>query len=187
MNNSGATAIARTRVSRPLRDLVDYAYEGVGLQAFANGPVLDMGCGKGADIKYLAERHLDVTGYDPNHQEYANPCVLAPANSYGLVTCTFVVNVIEDPMEYRDLWETLAVVTKPGGKVFVASRTPYEISKSLKTTQATARNFGVVTSRGTFQKGYTHTDLSFAGDRVGLTALTYLGRTSTYAGVLFRK
>lgn len=63
----------------------------------ANGcnSVLDYGCGKGAFVRCMAERHPGVPcqGYDPGHPEY-----LDPPQPADMVVCTDVMEHIEPEM-----------------------------------------------------------------------------------------
>jgi ATP adenylyltransferase len=106
--SSHNTAISRKTASAPLRML-----EKLDL---LNGSVLDYGCGKGADAKYLAEKGYLTSSYDPHWK----PDDIG-AGKYDTVLCTFVLNVIEKPDE-ESLIETLLDKVNEGGRCFVSVR-----------------------------------------------------------------
>src|SRR5690348_16269042 len=63
---------------------------------------LDYGSGRGDDVARLAHLGMDVTGWDPQHGG------MRPGKPRGVVTLTYVINVIEDPAERQtvlsDAW-----------------------------------------------------------------------------------
>jgi hypothetical protein len=177
--NSGLTAIARTKPSRPMRDFCDFMLTDVP----DPDSWLDFGCGKGTDVQYLNQLGFNATGYDPNHNQFSNPCVLA--SKYDVVSSIYVLNVIEFEKDRVDFWDTVAECASRNGHVYVASRTPKEIASSLGVSEKIARQ-GAVTSRRTYQRGWTHGDLEHYGSKRGLLSVGLFGTPSTYAGVLFR-
>lgn len=106
--SSHNTAISRKTASTPLRML-----EKLGL---LNGSILDYGCGKGADVKYLSEKGYTTSSYDPHWK----PDDLG-GSKYDTVLCTFVFNVIEKPDE-ESLIDTLLEKVNEGGRCFVSVR-----------------------------------------------------------------
>jgi len=78
--NSEKTAIRRTGASAPCRWLNE--------QGRLFGPVLDWGCGFGADVEYIRNAY----GYDPHHQ----PKLPADGELFNTVLCTYVLNTIPD-------------------------------------------------------------------------------------------
>ena len=122
--NSHNTAISRSNASAPLRML-----EKLGL---LKGSVLDYGCGKGADAKYLTEKGYLNDSYDP----YWKPDELGD-RKYDTVLCTFVLNVIESTGE-EELIKTLADRVGDGGRCFVTVRR--DIKVDGPTTRGYQRN-----------------------------------------------
>lgn len=106
--SSHNTAISRKTASAPLRML-----ERLGL---LNGSILDYGCGKGADVKYLSEKGYTTSSYDPHWK----PDDLG-GSKYDTVLCTFVLNVIEKPDE-EGVIDTLLNRVNDGGRCFVTVR-----------------------------------------------------------------
>jgi hypothetical protein len=78
------TALVRYNFSAPVQTLARYG--------FLDGRhrVFDYGCGRGDDLRGLAENGLQAAGWDPFYPDGA----LAPAD---IVNLGFVINVIEDP------------------------------------------------------------------------------------------
>lgn len=135
------TAIDRDQLSAPMNFLARAGYFD------GNYSVFDYGCGKGHDIVELEAHGIDVGGWDPAHRPDAEKC---PAD---IVNLGFVINVIEDRPERESvLQEAFALANKLlvvsvmlGGEATVRKFKPYKD--------------GVVTSRNTFQKYYTQSEL----------------------------
>ena len=102
MNNveikRGNTAISRQKMSRPMKKM----YES---KMFDKKRVLDFGCGKGFDVEYLKnEGKIDITGYEP----YACDKYLQyPTGKFDIVTNNYVLNVIENVEERKNLVEEM--------------------------------------------------------------------------------
>jgi len=104
INNSVRTAIRRGGPSLPARVL-----EQLGLierqDHIADG-ILDFGCGKGDDCRWL-----NCEGYDPFHstEKYGTYDTM-PFGKYSTVLCTYVLNVVsctERVHILRDIYDTL--------------------------------------------------------------------------------
>ncbi len=132
------TAIARKNASQPTKWL--------NLRGHIKGTVLDYGCGRGADSRYLTESGFDVTSYDP----YWNP--IEVNGTFETVICNYVLNVVEP----EEMTQVLANLTKfSSGTVFVAVRRdlPREGAKGKGCTQRWVEcpeGFEVVTENRTF-------------------------------------
>jgi len=122
-DKSGLTAIKRTTMSVPMKWLVD------------NGHVsesdygLDYGCGKGFDADALR-----FDGWDPNHR----PDTPLDEIGYEVVTCNYVLNVIEDPAVRLECEKKVISLLEPTGRAYLSVRND---KKELKGK----------TSRGTWQ------------------------------------
>jgi len=81
--NSHKTAIARRGPSAPCVWLAK--------QERLLGPVLDWGCGRGADVRFIRNAY----GYDPHYQ----PKLPDEGELFNTVLCTYVLNTIP---EYHD-------------------------------------------------------------------------------------
>lgn len=127
------TAIGRAALSVPAR------------QALADGQlssdrsVLDYGCGRGDDVRALSRLDCQVTGWDPYYR-----CEAHPTES-DVVLLTYVLNVIEDPVErrrtLRQAWDLARAV------LIVSARLTWEKSK----VRGQEFGDGLLTSRQTFQ------------------------------------
>lgn len=136
------TAITRSALSAPMYLL------------FSNGlinsdtSVLDFGCGQGDDVKTLLAAGYDIVGWDPHYRP--NPSSLRMSQILNL---GFVLNVIEDPVERAEALKhsfslterCLAVSVMLYGKVDLSSARPF--------------GDGYMTSRNTFQKYFTQSEL----------------------------
>jgi len=134
------TALNRKNFSAPIQMLQRFGY------LDGSRTVFDYGCGKGDDLRGLVENRIRATGWDPY---YAPTAEVGPAR---VVNLGFVINVIEDAAERRDalrrafsLAEELLVVS-----TMVATDNPGKV---------TLYGDGVLTSRATFQKYYTQSEL----------------------------
>lgn len=134
------TAMVRYGFSAPVQSLARYG--------FLDGSqrVFDYGCGRGDDLRGLAENGLEAAGWDPF---YAPDRPLAPAD---IVNLGFVINVIEDPEERLtaltrawSLAERLLVVS-----VMLANQNDPRGERFRD---------GVLTRRGTFQKYFTQAEI----------------------------
>ena len=123
MTKSYNTAIARKGPSSPLLSL-----EKMGL---ISGKVLDYGCGKGADGRYLASKSIPVDSYDP----FWNPINLN--KKYDTILCTYVLNVLEDNEE-KELISNILKHLKQKGKAYISVRR--DIKKEGKTSRGYQRN-----------------------------------------------
>jgi hypothetical protein len=84
------TAINRKSPSAPLKYILGNLSDSI------SSPVIDYGCGKGADAEHLFGINLDVDSYDPHW----NPISLdGKDNSYNTIFCTYVLNVVEKDEE----------------------------------------------------------------------------------------
>lgn len=136
------TAIRRSGLSLPvkciLRDsLLDEARS-----------LFDYGCGHGQDIDLLASMGFSCGGWDP---------MFRPATEKAradIVNLGYVINVIEDPMERREVlhqaWELC-------DEVLVVSA--LGVSEETEGANRVPYGDGALTARGTFQKHYLHTEL----------------------------
>jgi DNA phosphorothioation-associated putative methyltransferase len=135
------TAIGRTDLSRPMR----ITFESGLIQP--GGRVFDYGCGRGDDIRHLGHLDIEATGWDPAHRPDAE---VVPAD---IVNLGYVVNVIENPSERQ---EALQKAWRLAQRVLVVSaRLTLDENLARKETYLD----GCVTSRDTFQKFYTQTEL----------------------------
>ena len=135
------TAIVRHDLSAPMKTLAK--------NGFLEGSysIFDYGCGRGDDLRELEAHGLDAIGWDPNFQ---------PDNdkvSSDIVNMGFVLNVIEDQDERLEAilsaWELaekfLVVSVMLANESYIRQFTPYKD--------------GVITSRNTFQKYYTQSEI----------------------------
>ena len=135
------TAIVRHGLSAPMKTLAKNGFlEG-------NLTLFDYGCGRGDDLRELEAHGLDAIGWDPKFQ---------PDNdkvTSDIVNMGFVLNVIEDQDErlaaLLGAWELaeqfLVVSVMLASETYISQFTPYKD--------------GVITSRNTFQKYYSQSEI----------------------------
>lgn len=136
------TAIGRNNLSAPMAALnaAGLLNEGVS--------VLDYGCGRGDDVRTLRAAGIDAVGWDPHF--VPDRTALVPRD---VVNLGFVLNVVEDPTERRDVLRRafnlaercLAVAVMLVGKGDISGHRPH--------------GDGFLSSRGTFQRYYTQAEL----------------------------
>ena len=135
------TAIDRNQLSSPMQVLARHNY--------LNGEftVLDYGCGKGDDMRELEAHGIDISGWDPVH--YPDGELI---NS-DIVNLGFVLNVIEDKGERA---ETLTRAWEYSDKFLIVS---VMIAGESVIRQFTPYKDGVITSRNTFQRYYSQSEI----------------------------
>ncbi len=135
------TAIVRHELSAPMKTLVKHGY------LKGEHSIFDYGCGRGDDLRELEAHGLDALGWDPNFQPDNDK------SSSDIVNIGFVLNVIEDQDDrlkaLLDAWELadkfLVVSVMLANENYIAQFKPYKD--------------GVITSRNTFQKYYTQSEI----------------------------
>jgi len=146
--NANETEIARhkTAIRRPSYSLPIKCLLRDGL-VHAETSVFDYGCGHGQDIELLRGSGIRCDGWDPAFRADGQK------RSADVVNIGYVINVIEDAREraaaVRSAWDL-------SNKLLVVAA-QIEFAAPVKEQSPFAD--GVVTSRGTFQKYYTQTEL----------------------------
>ena len=130
------TAIRRYTASKPMSLALT---DGVVRRGVS---VLDYGCGRGADLRYLQSRRIKAEGWDPHFRPEGR---VAPAD---VVNLSYVLNVIEDPSERAQ-----------------ALTRAYQLAKRLLIVGVRIDRFdgeefgdGLITANGTFQKIYAQAE-----------------------------
>lgn len=114
MSCAHLTAIARKAPSAPMKWL---AREG---KLTATQTILDYGCGKGKDVEWLKDFYYNIVGYDPHYAPSTIQNGLSRA--FDVVTCNFVMNVIEGSQERDSTILHIKGLLRHGGKAYVAIR-----------------------------------------------------------------
>lgn len=134
------TAIARRSISRPAALALR---EGL-IQS--GDRLLDYGCGRGTDVKFLLERGVEAVGFDP-HYFPGTDC----SGAWDVVMINYVLNVIEDVEERKQALKRAWSLCR--GILVVAVRTDRE------KVRGEVYKDGVKTSRGTFQKLFSQQEV----------------------------
>lgn len=134
------TAIGRNRFSKPVRLALEHGLIRDG------DTFLDYGCGRGDDVRRLRSRGQDAVGWDPAHRPDGE------RRPSAVVNMGFVLNVIENREERT---EALHQAWRLAERTLVVAALTTVGAK----TKAVPFGDGVMTSRGTFQKAYRHSDL----------------------------
>lgn len=134
-------AIMRSGLSRPIRLALE---TGV---LTADSSFFDYGCGRGVDVRMLADKGHDSRGWDPF---YFPESERAPAD---VVNLGYVINVIEDEAERR---VALASAWGLARRVLIVAA---QVQMGEPGKGHVAFNDGLITSRNTFQKYYAQDEL----------------------------
>ena len=135
------TAIERNKLSAPMQLLAKHGY------LDGEFSIFDYGCGKGDDVRELEAHGLDINSYDPVYHPEGNIV------ESDIVNLGFVINVIEDKQERID---TLAKAFALAQKALVVSAM---LGGESLTRQFTPYKDGIITSKNTFQKYYSQSEL----------------------------
>jgi DNA phosphorothioation-associated putative methyltransferase len=146
MSNYHPTAINRKELSMPMRTIIKN-------KIIKKGDlILDFGCGRSDDVKFL-QRQLKhrAYGYDPNLPDdlthfLVNDISKLPYRSFDIVTCIYVLNVVENEEERKEIVKQLLSLSK--NKIIIAIRA----DKNIK---GRPHKDGVITRRNTFQMNYS--------------------------------
>lgn len=109
--NSRRTAITRTRISAPLRELFN---RGDVTYFSSVHRILDFGCGRGFDADYLGAKKYDKYHYD-------DPTALKP-DYYSEVLCTYVLNTVSEETQRQILEQIHCVLNKFYGVSYISVR-----------------------------------------------------------------
>lgn len=150
--------------------------------------LLDYGCGHGRDLSY-ARRHVPiVVGFDPHPAfGFSNP----PWGTFDAVTMIYVVNVLHDVDDRESALLSAWRYVKPGGFLFVASRTEGEVRSLANKHGWDSYGDGYVTPKKTFQRGFNPVQLLLFAEKLpaikrGLCEWCFV-ESGRYAGVLLAK
>lgn len=135
------TALVRHELSAPMKTLAKHG--------FLSGEysIFDYGCGRGDDLRELEAHGLDALGWDPNFSPDTDK-----VNS-DLVNIGFVINVIEDQDERI---EAVLGAWDIADKLLVVSAM---LANESYLSQFQPYKDGVITSRNTFQKYFSQSEL----------------------------
>ena len=110
MNNSHKTAISRTKLSAPVKWLLDNHH------IIDWNHVLDYGCGKGTDADFLNRKGVQTWKYDPHFFD-----VHVAKGVHDVVLCTYVLNVIYHLTEFEKVIQGCLEASN-GGPIFFTVR-----------------------------------------------------------------
>lgn len=138
----GRTAISRKKPSLPTRTFID--------RGVLKGRILDYGCGKGADVRYLRGQGCDIVGYDPHHapegEKYLHD------NTYDTVVCNYVLNVVS-AHTCKSIVADILRVLKPGGVAYITVRDDLKSDTSTQRRVFLSKDLHGTTLSGNVHKG----------------------------------
>lgn len=156
------TAMSRVRPSPFAHTVVDVLVPNLGITS-----VLDHGCGRGSDVDHYRAAGLHADGWDP-HPGFG--WTTKHDREYDLVANIFVLNVLPDPWQRIQALQHAAQFMRPGGFLFVVTRSPADIDPRAASGNWPSHQDGYWSSeaRGTFQKGISTEEIIALGLRAGL-------------------
>ncbi|MEA5417740.1 DNA phosphorothioation-associated putative methyltransferase [Spirulina sp. CCNP1310] len=141
-------AIKRNTLSKPVRLAIE-----AGLFS-EESTFFDYGCGYGTDVKFVSDRGIASSGFDPYYQPQN------PHKNADVVNLGYIINVIEDAQERRqallNAWALARQVLIVAAQVLIHD----DIQGLI------AYEDGIITSRNTFQKYYEQDELKTYIDQV---------------------
>lgn len=162
-----STAMPPTRPSGPTR----WAY----FNKIIRPVVLDWGCGKGRDSIWLKKQGIEVISYDPFYKPEPHPTQLN-YEPIRTILLNYILNVIEILAERQKLLKDINSLANRGTRVLVSVRTKDEIQKQAIQGRWKKYMDGYITSRNTFQKGYTIDELTQScktlGDMISINKIS---------------
>jgi len=145
--NYAKTAIQRTKPSSPLMFCIN--------EFNLNDRILDFGCGRGEDVRFLRSQGFNAFGFDPYHdteESFFSSVIIM--DECSIVLATYVLNTIDSLEKRKNIlqlaWESLL----PQGRMFVSCRNLKAIEKEAEKNKWEIFNDGFLTRAGTFQKGF---------------------------------
>ena len=155
MNNTAKTAKKRKALSAPMKWIASCG--------FLQRQVLDFGCGRGDDVRNYCETypvlsgHLTLEGYDPNViMEVRDARFHSDKESlrkkYDVITCIYVLNVVEFPEDRLQIENEIIDILRPGGRAFIVVRD--DVKKEGITTTGTWQGMVTPTDRWHFCKHF---------------------------------
>jgi hypothetical protein len=156
------TAMSRVRPSPFARTVVDVLVPRLGITS-----ILDHGCGRGIDVEHYRAAGLDADGWDP-HPSFG--WTAEHDRQYDLVANIFVLNVLPDPWQRIQALQHAAQFVRPGGYLFVVTRSPADIDAKAAAANWPSHQDGYWSSeaKGTFQKGICTEEIIALGLQAGL-------------------
>ncbi|MDQ1527918.1 MAG: hypothetical protein QOG18_2531 [Microbacteriaceae bacterium] len=156
------TAMSRVRPSPFARTVMDVLVPRLGITS-----ILDHGCGRGIDVDHYRAAGLDADGWDP-HPSFG--WTAEHDRQYDLVANIFVLNVLPDPWQRIQALQHAAQFARPGGCLFVVTRSPADIDAKAASVNWPSHQDGYWSSeaKGTFQKGICTEEIIALGLRAGL-------------------
>ena len=109
---------------------------------------IDIGCGKGQDIEFLKYLGINIVGYDRYNNKFKDDKLLE--NTYDIVTCNYVFNVIYDLQEHKELLNNIKEI---GNNIYISVRSD---DRAIKDTwEYIKENDCWKTPKNTYQRFYT--------------------------------
>lgn len=120
--------------------------------------VFDWGCGRGRDTIWLESQGIETIGYDPFYKPEPSPHSV-DFGRVKTVLLNYVLNVIEDCEERIELLKLIQKLVSDSTIVLVSARSEKEIRAKAVSSQWRRYADGYITSRSTFQKGFSLREL----------------------------
>jgi hypothetical protein len=142
------TAKHRKNPSRPLARALELG--------IVNGPALDWGCGRGADLAHLKSLGFQAAGFDPKYRPQRPPLESA---RFRYAQCAYVLNTLPTWEDRERVINEMALYLEPGSKVMVATRHPADVNYFAKRGSWQRKGEGFITGSGSYQRGIHEDEL----------------------------
>ena len=150
----------RTQVKNTLA-----TYQKIAKEISTDQTILDYGSGLGYGSRYLASNGYIVQAYEPYYNEdkgvfrslYVTCDGRLTGNKYDVIICNYVLNVVPDDIRDVILFRMYNMLNV-NGRLFITVRPLYDVRKAWK-RGIILSNSEILTSRGTYQKGFTNRSL----------------------------
>jgi len=169
---SARTAIKRSgKPSTPLKEALS--------RGLVSGPVLDWGSGREDDIQYLHGLGFEAYGYDPFWQP-----TLPSRHDFRYGQVVYVLNVLRKHSERVETLRQFCTYLGAGAKIMVAARSEKAIERASQVAKSpwTKVGSGYVTSKPTYQEGFTEDKLRYTMEESGLICDVTVTRRDTVYG-----
>jgi SAM-dependent methyltransferase len=164
MSISSSIITAKNKI-KPSRGLIDMMEAGVII-----GTVLDYGCGKGTDLRYLEliKPNTIISGYDPNFFPDL------PTKQFDTVFCNNVINYIKSKEDIRSMLFTIKQKLLIGGNFILVARSKGEVKGNIKRNKNWKEDVntgGYISDKNLYQRGYDSSELVELIKSVGMQPL----------------
>jgi len=135
-----------------------------------HGRIFDWGCGKGKDLTYLQEKGFDAEGWDPAYRPQKPPETFK-VGGFHWIQCIYILNIIPEKKDRENILRKIFYFLPQEGHLYIAVRSKKEVETLAISNKWRKYKDGWITSRKTFQKGFTNEELVLTVKKIGFTSV----------------